>query len=172
MSLDVSIFQAIYHKNLDKLKSLFESHEIDLDRKDDDGLSMLDLCIVYEFEEGAWLLIEKGITLLNRTQDNDYTIHLAVEYGMQGIVQKIIETHPECINFLDDNQQTPIRIAAVKIRTEPEQYLPIFETLIKNNADPYIKNKFGKNAIDAVATFCNEEKNAIEKLNEKYQFIK
>lgn len=170
MNIETKIFQAIYRKNLDKLKSLFESHDIDINRKDD-GHSMLDLCITNGFEQGAWFLIEKGIHLLNKTDDDDWTIHLAVEYGMQGIIEKIIENHPESINLLDENHQTPIRMAAVKIRTEPEIYLPIFEILIKNNADPYIKNKFGKNAIDAFETYCDEEKTAIDELNKKYQFF-
>lgn len=170
-NLDVQIYQAIFKNDIDELKSIFKNNNIDIDKIDDEHYSLLDHAIVNNFEEGALFLIKAGICKLNDTQNDGWTIHLATEYGMISVIQEIIKEHKDCINLLDERNQTPIRIAAVNIRIEPDIYLPIFEILIKNGADPYIKNKFGRNAIDAFETFCDEEKNTINKLNEKYKFM-
>ncbi len=172
-NFNTKICKYIYKNDLESLKLIFQSEKsmIDINAIDDDGYSFLDSAIVSEFEEGALFLIEQGINTLNHTENDGWTIHLAIEYGMESIIKKIIEQHGGCINLLHEQGQTPIRITSVKIRIQPEIYLPIFEMLIKNGADPYIKNKFGKSAIDAIDTFCDTEKNEIYKLNEKYKFI-
>lgn len=170
-NLDIQLYRAIFNSDIDELKSIFKSNSVDINKIDDEHYSLLDHAIVNEFEEGALFFLEIGINKLNDTKNDGWTIHLATDCGMISIIKAIIKEHKDCINLLDEHGQTPIRIAAVNIRTEPEIYLPIFELLVKNGADPYIKNKFGKSAIDAIDTFCDTEKNKINELNKKYKFI-
>lgn len=170
-NIDIQIYQAIFKNNIDELKSIFKNNSIDINKIDDEYYSLLEHTIVNRFEEAALFLLEAGIQKLNNTKNDGWTIHLATEYGMISVIKEILKDHKDCVNLLDEYEQTPIRIAAVKIRTEPEIYLPIFELLIKNGADPYIQNSFGKNAIDAFKTFCDKEKDSINQLNEKYKFM-
>lgn len=89
------LFHAIAAHDLNLVKTLLEENKtnltIDLRNRDHVGRTALHLAVLVKDEEIARVLIDEGCRMIARLVDGRTALHLAAQYGMDGLIEKMFE---------------------------------------------------------------------------------
>lgn len=109
---------ALVEPQLDIVKMLLEDSRIDVNKKDSDGETPLMWAIINVKDKEAeeelvdMFLHDERVHTDVRNHDGKAPIHLAIQYGLDSIVQKIIRRDASQVNYADAAGRTPLYIAA------------------------------------------------------------
>lgn len=89
------LFTAIVAHDLGLVRSILEESKvyktIDLTSRDHVGRTALHLAILVKAEEVAKLLVDEGCRMTARLVDGRTALHLAAQYGLDGLIHKMLE---------------------------------------------------------------------------------
>ena len=129
-----------------KADALIESKDIDLDEKNQNGNTLLHLCLKNNKYKAANWLIKQGVSLSIKNKNHISPIRIAVEKGDISVIKTIIEYADEDINQVDENGRSLLQDAVILGNQE------VAQELINNSIDVNIKDNNNRNVVfDAVA---------------------
>jgi ankyrin repeat protein len=169
-NLQNNIRSVVHKKDLKLLEEYLK--ENDINEVDELGWTGLHKAISIDYKKGGLYLIDKGIDTTIKDKNGDTALHFAVDNGMKEIVEAILNKNQETLNTKDKNGNNVLWMALFKARLKPEIYLPMVEILLKNGADLYSQNKVGRTPLYILEVATEPFKESIQKLIEKYKFIK
>ena len=114
------------------------------------GNSFFMAAIAKEFEEGAILLIEKGInvSILNNNQDS--TLFAAAEQHLYNVAKLIIEKDKTMVNIPDSYVNAPLWVTIICALKRVDIDYSMIDLLLKNGANLLMKNHKGQTCIDLI----------------------
>ena len=138
---DGALFQAVKDINIEAAKQAI-ADGADVNAKDQNGRTPLQLSVLKSHTEVAELLIAKGADVNVKEDLGEYTpSHLAALYGQMKTAELLIANGAD-VNAMDDNGDTPRNWAAAVGHKE------IAELLIASGADVNVKGVDGETALD------------------------
>lgn len=162
----MNIINFILKKDYNGLKRKLEMNDENINQLSISGNSFLITAIAEEFEEGAILLIEKGINVSVLNNNHDSALSVAVEHNMYKVAKLIIEKDKALVNIPDSYGNTPLWVAIIYALKSIDINYSMIDLLIKNNANLLIANKKGQTCIDLIKR--RERFEMIEYLKKKY----
>lgn len=126
---------------------------VDINMKDDEGITPLMGAIAYDHLEIAKLLLENGASV-DIQDDNGFTpLHYAYEYIMPDIAKAMVEKNPKILNKENKYGNQPLWTAV----TQAQIPLEHLEFLLKKGADINHKNKTNSSPYDLVKEYNVDE---------------
>ncbi|KXN88341.1 hypothetical protein AN958_07486 [Leucoagaricus sp. SymC.cos] len=148
------LFNAITAQDLPLVQSLLSENKtsetpiIDLQHRDHVGRTALHLAILVRDEEIAKLLIDEGCRMISRVVDGRTALHMAAQYGLDSLIEKMFEKSPDAKSPEDENEDEPdvlnVNAGDWDQGLTPLCYAVLYSTrstvslLLKNEADPNI----------------------------------
>lgn len=157
--INFALMKAIRYKNIDIVDILIETGKCNLNFENVLGNTPLSLAILFGSKDIFHKLIIYGsdINYINRYDEN--LLHHAVKNTNIEMVDIILSFNTDIeINKKDDHGNTPLMYSYIY------RNIDIMEILLKNGADPKIKDDTGKSLRDYAQT------NAIKDLLDKYTY--
>jgi len=158
----VSLRKAIKNDKIEEVKKILESNSIDVHEKTPSDGAVLAEAALMGNKAIIDLLIKHGFDPNTRCSDRDISgygftvLMLAVNYGNPETVEPLIRAGAKVnAQALDYRNCTTALMCAVDrtamtYTTFSERDLETMRTLLKNGADPYIKNGSGWNVFDSI----------------------
>jgi ankyrin repeat protein len=111
-----SLWNALETDEIIRVRSIIRSHPHHINSRNEDGLSPVQKAIVNGNTECAWYLACQGAGLRIRTEDGKSLLHLAAEYGDEGMVRLFagIAADPDLI---DSNGSAPLHASVCSGKT-------------------------------------------------------
>ncbi len=152
MNLNNSIFDAVRIKNNDVvLDWLVRSENLDILNEDHENL--LQVAIAYKNTPLCEKLIDYPLDFNNVNNTGQVALHYAVEHGNLFVLKELLSKPNIEIDHQDSFGNAPIWTAVFNARGNYK----MVELLIKYGADPSLKNKTSRSALD-FASQINDKK--------------
>lgn len=128
------------------------SEGVDVDAQDSEGYPAFVYALNSEHSEIALLLLKnvKKIDAKIGIGRESYLL-ISIQNNCGACVDYILERDPKQLKQADENDFTPLMVAARKSNVQ------IVKSLLAAGADRYLKNKFGKTALDIAVKAKNSE---------------
>lgn len=150
--MEENIFHEIISGNFDNVKTIVDKNINTINLLDKMKRTPLMEAIIQHKVNIALFLIEKKSNI-NAREIMDWTpLHFAVQERQYEIVKKIIENGGK-IDPIDKYGKTPLSLAVYNYKGDGK----IIELLLKNNADPNKKNKFGVSSRSLAETISDTD---------------
>lgn len=146
----MDIIDFILKKDCNGLKRKLEINNEDINQLDISENSLLITAIAERFEDGAILLIEKGINVSMLNNDQDSALSVAVEQNLYNVAKLIIKKDKTLVNTPDSYGNTPLWVAIIYALKSINIDYSMIDLLIKNNANLLHANKKGQTCIDLI----------------------
>lgn len=149
---------AIYHHE-NVLSFLLSIDKSLLDAVDSSGNSLLHIAAWKRHPEVIEFLLRKGINISLKNRDGNTAYHTAVLWNRSYILKILLKASKAHVNEVNRKGQTPLHIASEK------EYDECVQCLLLHQANPLMKDSFGKTAVDV----ASEE---TKKVYMKYEYYK
>jgi ankyrin repeat protein len=140
-----ALYFAIEKRNIEVVKLLLATNNIDLEKRDLEGRTLLQNIVVDGHNHMAKFLIQEGAKLTNVDNKNRNIIYDALSYGDKSFIQYILDLKKINLNYLDEAGNS------IMHHTEVIRDDEIAKTLLKAGADPTLKNKKGESYLLSTA---------------------
>lgn len=137
----MNIINCILNKNYKELKNKLEKNDEDINALTSSGNTFLILAITEKFEEGAILLIERGINVSVLNKNHDSSLSIAAEYNAYNVAKLIIKKDKNLINTPDSYGNTPLWTAIIYACKKIDIDYRMIDLLIENGANINLPNK-------------------------------
>ncbi|XP_031567523.1 transient receptor potential cation channel subfamily A member 1-like isoform X2 [Actinia tenebrosa] len=141
-SLDTPLHVACRYGWLEIVKDLLVGRNVRMiNLQNNQGKTPLHFAAGEGHEKVVELLVERGATV-ERDELERTPLHLAAINGSSRCVDCILGKHPDCLNFVDDDQNTALNLAALHGHEE------LVEDLLSRSNQQILMNNFNQNALD------------------------
>ena len=132
--------------SVEDAEDTFDSKKMDLDQVNQNGNTLLHICLKNnKFKAASWL-VEKGANLSLQNKSRITPVRIAVEKGNALVINSIVKHGDININQVDGNGRSLLQDAVIMGNHA------VAELLIENSIDVNIKDRLNRNvAFDAVA---------------------
>ena len=127
-------------------EDVFDSKKMDIDQVNENGNTLLHICLKNnKFKAASWL-IKQGANLSKQNKNRITPVRIAVEKGNKIVIESIIKHGDININQVDGNGRSLLQDAVIMGNHA------VAELLIENSIDVNIKDRLNRNvAFDAIA---------------------
>lgn len=147
--MDKDIHMMAWSNKLDEVKQLLQNNNVDLNKKDESGMTPLHIAISRGNKEMAQLLIDAGADGSIQDDEGFTSLHHALEHSMPDIAKEIIDKKPKAIHIEDKYGNQPLMKATLNAEIAPE----FISYLLKIGADKNHKNNRNYSPYDLAKDF-------------------
>ncbi|MEA3499327.1 MAG: ankyrin repeat domain-containing protein [Campylobacterota bacterium] len=125
---------------------IIENKKVNLDETNQNGNTLLHVCLKNNRYRAANWLIKQGVSLSIKNKNNISTMRIAVEKGNLSVIKTIIEYANEDINQVDEHGRSLLQDAIILGNND------VAQLLIENSIDLNIRDNNNRNVVfDAIA---------------------
>ncbi|XP_067659947.1 ankyrin-3-like [Haliotis asinina] len=166
---DNILHAALNSKRMDTVKYVLTNDFVDIDSRNNDGITAVMLAVQGGLAEIFDLMVRKGANMSLVNEDKQTILHMACEEGHSEIVKYILTENVVNINGRDDGGKTPVQMAA------EQGYLDIVALLEGKGADMSVVDDRGENILHTLildgqlnlAIYLLTQKNVVQNINKK-----
>jgi ankyrin repeat protein len=147
--MDKNIHMIVWNNKINDIKQLLQNHNIDINKKDESGMTPLHIAISRGNKDIAQLLLNADADGSIQDEEGFTSLHYTLEYNMLDIAKDIIDKTPKVLHIVDKYGNQPLWTATMNSKV-PYEFI-IY--LLKNGADKNHKNKANASPYDLAKDF-------------------